>query len=236
MAYPKRTDFEKQTFIAKVFILLKTKGKLVQYNNLDKETDLNKKYESALRYSREMGYKYEGVLGLDEPQTDLAILSAPTDGTEETTELAELSEVPTTKETTEETKESDFTFNSMTAEEVQERIQNHRCNSLYKQKQQNTIKQQKSERRKMLLEKHYEVLDWLQSIDDGIVKGDYFEAKKMIALFNSYAERLQNMLDKVYVERAQKVLKQLAELQTVLGKEGIKKINESIGAYVPITE
>ena len=70
MAYPKRTDFEKQTFIAKVFILLKTKGKLVQYNNLDKETDLNKKYESALRYSREMGYKYEGVLGLDEPQTD----------------------------------------------------------------------------------------------------------------------------------------------------------------------
>ena len=233
MAYPKRTDFEKQTFIAKVFKLLKTKGKLVQYNNLDKETDLNKKYESALRYSREMGYKYEGVLGLDEPQTDLAILSAPTDVTEET---AELSEEPTTEETTEETKESDFTFNSMTAEEVQERIQNHRCNSPYKQKQQNTIKQQKSERRKMHLEKHYEVLDWLQSIDDGIVKGDYFEAKKMIALFNSYAERLQNMLDKVYVERAQKVLKQLAELQTVLGKEGIKKINESIGAYVPIKE
>ena len=233
MAYPKRTDFEKQTFIAKVFILLKTKGKLVQYNNLDKETDLNKKYESALRYSREMGYKYEGVLGLDEPQTDLAILSAPTDVTEET---AELSEEPTTEETTEETKESDFTFNSMTAEEVQERIQNHRCNSPYKQKQQNTIKQQKSERRKMLLEKHYEVLDWLQSIDDGIVKGDYFEAKKMIALLNDYANRLGNLLDKVYVERAQKVLKQLAELQTVLGKEGIKKINESIGAYVPITE
>ena len=219
MAYPKRTDFEKQTFIAKVFILLKTKGKLVQYNNLDKETDLNKKYESALRYSREMGYKYEGVLGLDEPQTDLAILSAPTDGTEETTELAELSEV---------------TFNSMTAEEVQERIQNHRCNSPYKQKQQNTIKQQKSERRKMLLEKHYEVLDWLQSIDDGIVKGDYFEAKKMIALLNDYANRLGNLLDKVYVERAERVLKQLVELQNVLGKEGIKKINEGIGACVAI--
>ena len=231
MAYPKRTDFEKQTFIAKVFILLKTKGKLVQYNNLDKETDLNKKYESALRYSREMGYKYEGVLGLDEPQTDLAILSAPTDVTEET---AELSEEPTTEETTEETKESDFTFNSMTAEEVQERIQNHRCNSPYKQKQQNTIKQQKSERRKMLLEKHYEVLDWLQSIDDGIVKGDYFEAKKMIALLNDYANRLGNLLDKVYVERAERVLKQLVELQNVLGKEGIKKINEGIGACVAI--
>lgn len=231
MAYPKRTDFEKQTFIAKVFILLKTKGKLVQYNNLDKETDLNKKYESALRYSREMGYKYEGVLGLDEPQTDLAILSAPTDVTEET---AELSEEPTTEETTEETKKSDFTFNSMTAEEVQERIQNHRCNSPYKQKQQNTIKQQKSERRKMLLEKHYEVLDWLQSIDDGIVKGDYFEAKKMIALLNDYANRLGNLLDKVYAERAERVLKQLAELQKVLGKEGIMKINEGIGACVAI--
>ena len=115
MAYPKRTEFEKQTFIAKVFILLKTKGKLVQYNNLDKETDLDKKYESALRYSREMGYKYEGVLGLDEPQTDMAILTAPTDGTE-TTELAELSEEPTTEETTEETKESGFKLNSMTAE------------------------------------------------------------------------------------------------------------------------
>lgn len=235
MAYPKRTEFEKKTFIAKVFILLKTKGKLVQYNNLDKETNLDKKYESALRYSREMGYKYEGVLGLDEPQTDMAILTAPTDRTE-TTELAELSEEPTTEEVTEEAKESGFKQNSMTAEEVQERIQNHRCRSPYKQKQQNTIKQLNSERRKMLLENHYDVLDWLQSIDDGIVKGDYFEAKKMIALFNSYAERLQNMLDKVYVERAQKVLKQLAELQTVLGKEGIKKINESIGAYVPITE
>ena len=233
MAYPKRTDFEKQTFIAKVFKLLKTKGKLVQYNNLDKETDLNKKYESALRYSREMGYKYEGVLGLEKPQTDLAILSAPTDVTEET---AELSEEPTTEETTEETKESDFTFNSMTAEEVQERIQNHRCNSPYKQKQQNTIKQQKSERRKMLLEKHYEVLDWLQSIDDGIVKGDYFEAKKMIALLNDYANRLGNLLDKVYVERTEKVLKQLAELESVLGKEEIMRINDSIGAYVPITE
>ena len=235
MAYPKRTEFEKKTFIAKVFILLKTKGKLVQYNNLDKETNLDKKYESALRYSREMGYKYEGVLGLDEPQTDMAILTAPTDRTE-TTELAELSEEPTTEEVTEEAKESGFKQNSMTAEEVQERIQNHRCRSPYKQKQQNTIKQLNSERRKMLLENHYDVLDWLQSIDDGIVKGDYFEAKKMIALFNSYAERLQNMLDKVYVERAQKVLKQLAELQTVLGKEGIKKINESIGAYVPIKE
>lgn len=235
MAYPKRTEFEKKTFIAKVFILLKTKGKLVQYNNLDKETNLDKKYESALRYSREMGYKYEGVLGLDEPQTDMAILTAPTDRTE-TTELAELSEEPTTEEVTEEAKESGFKQNSMTAEEVQERIQNHRCRSPYKQKQQNTIKQLNSERRKMLLENHYDVLDWLQSIDDGIVKGDYFEAKKMIALLNDYANRLGNLLDKVYVERAQKVLKQLAELQTVLGKEGIKKINESIGAYVPITE
>ena len=218
-----------------MFILLKTKGKLVQYNNLDKETNLDKKYESALRYSREMGYKYEGVLGLDEPQTDMAILTAPTDRTE-TTELAELSEEPTTEEVTEEAKESGFKQNSMTAEEVQERIQNHRCRSPYKQKQQNTIKQLNSERRKMLLENHYDVLDWLQSIDDGIVKGDYFEAKKMIALLNDYANRLGNLLDKVYVERAQKVLKQLAELQTVLGKEGIKKINESIGAYVPITE
>ena len=93
-----------------------------------------------------------------------------------------------------------------------------------------------SERKKELFGRYNEILDWLQCIDDGIIKGDVFEARKMIDTLSGYAERLHNLLDKVYVERAQKVLKQLAELQTVLGKEGIKKINESIGAYVPITE
>lgn len=33
MAYPKRTEFEKQAFVAKVFNLLKTNGKLVQYSS-----------------------------------------------------------------------------------------------------------------------------------------------------------------------------------------------------------
>lgn len=88
----------------------------------------------------------------------------------------------------------------------------------------------------MLLEKHYEILDWLQCIDDGIIKGDYIEAKRMIDTLDGYADKLHTLLDKVYVERAEKVLKQLAELESVLGKEEIKKINEGICAYVPITE
>lgn len=229
MAFPKRTEFEKTAFIAKVFNLLKTNGKLVQHNNLAKETDLDKKYQSALRYSREMGYKYEEVLGFDEPRTDMAILSAPTDAAEETAENTEVSEVPTIEGTTPQEA-------TMTAQEVQEHLQNHVSHSPYKRKQQNEIKQKKSERKKMLLEKHYEILDWLQCIDDGIIKGDYIEAKRMIDTLDGYADKLHTLLDKVYVERAEKILKQLAELESVLGKEEIMRINDCIGAYVPITE
>ena len=227
MAYPKREKFEKTAFIAKVFNLLKTNGKLVQHNNLAKETDLDKKYQSALRYSREMGYTFDDVAKA--PNSDLEVLSAPTDGTVETTVETVESANPTTEE-------PEVRVTSMTAEEVQEHIRNHTSSSPYKCKQQNAIKQKKSERKKMLLEKHYEILDWLQCIDDGIIKGDYIEAKRMIDTLDGYADKLHNLLDRVYVDRAEKVLKQLAELESVLGKEEIKKINEGIGAYVPTKE
>lgn len=58
----------------------------------------------------------------------------------------------------------------------------------------------------------------------------------MIDTLSGYADKLNHLLGRVYVERTEKVLKQLAELESVLGKEEIMRINDSIGAYVPITE
>lgn len=216
MAYPKRTEFEKQAFIAKVFNLLKTNGKMVQYNNLEKETNLDKQYESALRYSREMGYKYEGVIGFPKPQIDFDIATA------------------STEETIEETEDSESRVASMTAEEVQEHILNHPSSSRYKQKKQNTIKQLTKARRQELMQKHYEILDWLQCIDDGIIKGDIHQAKKMIDTLDDYAGRLHNLMDSVYVERAKKVYMQLMEIENVLGKQDMERIRKEVEACVPI--
>ena len=227
MPYPKRTEFEKREFIAKVYNLLESNHETKKVNHLNNLLDVEKQYQVAQRYCREMGYTFDDVAKA--PNSDLEVLSAPTDGTVETTVETEESANPTTEE-------SEVRVTSMTAEEVQEHIQNHTSSSPYKRKQQNAIKQKKSERKKMLLEKHYEILDWLQCIDDGIIKGDYIEAKRMIDTLDCYADKLHNLLDRVYVDRAEKVLKQLAELESVLGKEEIKKINEGIGAYVPITE
>lgn len=216
MAYPKRTEFEKTAFVAKVFNLLKTNGKLVQYNNLEKETDLDKRYESAKRYNLEMGYKYEDVMGLTKPRTDFDIATA------------------SSEEATEGTEESDVRVTPMTAQEVQEHIHNQPSKSRYKQKQQDVTKQMKKARKVELMEKHYELLDWLQCIDDGIIKGDIHQAKKIIDTLDDYASRLHNLMDSVYVERAKKVYMQLMEIENVLGKQDMEKIRKEVEACVPI--
>lgn len=236
MAYPKRTELEKREFVAKVYNLLVYKGETKKVNHLDNLLNVDRQYQVAQRYCREMGETFENVSKA--PNSDFEALLAPTEETDNEECFTEHAEVDDTEEeeTTEDTEELDFKLNSMTAHDVQEHIQNHPSRSPYKRKQQDTIKQKKSERRKMLMENHYDILDWLQCIDDGIVKGDYMEAKKMINILEDYAAKLHNLLDKVYVERTEKVLKQLAELQAVLGKEEIMRINDSIGAYVPITE
>jgi len=234
MAYPKRTEFEKREFIAKVYNLLESKGETKKVKHLDSLFEIDKQYQVAQRYCREMGETFDNVSKT--LNSDFESLIAPTEETDENTEEEGFTEDAEEEETTEDTEESDFKLNSMTAEEVREHIQDDTSKNHYKRKWKKEINQKKSERKKMLLEKHYEILDWLQCIDDGIIKGDYIEAKRMIDTLDGYADKLHTLLDKVYVERAEKVLKQLAELESVLGKEEIKKINEGICAYVPITE
>ena len=231
MAYPKRTEFEKREFIAKVYNLLESKGETKKVNHLDSLLDIDKQYQVAQRYCREMGETFDNVTKA--PNSDFESLIA---STEETDDEEDYTEDAENEETTEDTEESDFKVNSMTADDEQEHIQDDDSKGRYKRKWKKEINKKKSERKNELFGRYNEILDWLQCIDDGIIKGDVFEARKMIDTLDGYAERLHNLLDKVYVERTEKVLKQLAELESVLGKEEIMRINDSIGAYVPIKE
>ena len=216
MAYPKTTTAQKEAFIAKVSIKLESLNLMDKLIHLEGVMNLEKQYILAQRYDREMRKaESEGTLS-PQPSSDFDIAAASDD------------------EITEETEESEYSVTSMTAEEVQECIHNHPSKSRYKQKQQNTIKKQSRERRKELLERHYEILDWLQCIDDGIVKGDIHEAKKMIDTLDSYADRLHHLLDTVYVDRAKKVYMQLMEIESVLGKEDMEKIRKEVEGCVPI--
>lgn len=231
MPYPKRTEFEKREFIAKVYNLLESKGETKKVKHLDSLIEIEKQYQVAQRYCREMGETFENVSKA--PNSDFESLIAPTEETDDEEGFTEDAE---NEETTEDTEESDFKVNSMTADDEQEHIQDDTSRGHYKRKWKKEINKKKSERKNELFGRYNEILDWLQCIDDGIIKGDVFEARKMIDTLDGYADRLNHLLDKVYVERTEKVLKQLAELQAVLGKEEIMRINDSIGAYVPITE
>lgn len=223
MAYPKRTEFEKREFIAKVYNLLESKGETKKVKHLDNLVEIDKQYQVAQRYCREMGETFENVA--QTPNSEFEALIAPT---EETDEEEDSTKDVEEGETTEETEETDFKLNSMTTKDAHE---NTRIRKWKKE-----INQKKSERKKELFGRYNEILECLQDIDDGIYRGDYNQAKRMIKTLDDYADRLNHLLDKVYVERTEKVLKQLAELQSVLGKEEIMRINDSIGAYVPITE
>lgn len=231
MPYPKRTEFEKREFIAKVYNLLESKGETKKVKHLDSLFEIDKQYQVAQRYCREMGETFDNVSKT--PNSDFESLIAPTEETDDYTEEEGFTEDAEKEETTEDTEESDFKLNSMTAHDVQE----HLHNSRYKRsKQVNPLKQKKKERKRELFGRYNEIVECLQDIDDGIYRGDYNQAKRMIKTLEDYADRLHNLLDRVYVERTEKVLKQLAELESVLGKEEIMRINDSIGAYVPITE
>ena len=227
MAYPKRTENEKREFIAKVLNLLDSKGETRKYSHLENIFDLEKQYQVAQRYVREMGLSFDEVSKA--PNSDFEIAAASEDDyIEESEEKGDFTEETEEDEDAEDTEDSDFTLNSMTAEEVQEHLQNHASRSPYKRKQQNTIKQRKRERKKELFGRYNEILECLQDIDEGVFRGDYAQAKRMIGILDDYADRLHNLLDRVYVERAEKILKQLAELESVLGHEEIQKIREGI--------
>ncbi len=116
MAYPKRTEFEKREFIAKVYNLLESKGETKKVKHLDSLFEIDKQYQVAQRYCREMGETFDNVSKT--LNSDFESLIAPTEETDENTEEEGFTEDAEEEETTEDTEESDFKLNSMTAEEV----------------------------------------------------------------------------------------------------------------------
>lgn len=219
MAYPKRNDFEKTAFIAKVFNLLRTYGKDVQYKNLEKKTDLDDKYETAKRLSREMGYEYKDVMGYSTPRTDFDCATAPI---EEVTEDTEKSDV-----------ESGIEVSDMTAEEVQEHIQNHPSRSSYKNKQQNTIKQAKKERKKLLYERYSDILEFLQNTDDSIITNDVAKERRMINIVLDYADRREEQLKTKFRDRAITLLVQYYQVTATMQSEEIKDIEREVSQMAP---
>ena len=232
MAYPKRTENEKREFIAKVLNLLDSKGETRKYSFLENTFDLEKQYQLAQRYVREMGLSFDEVSKA--PNSDFEIAAASEDDyIEESEDEGVFTEETEDDENAEETEDSDFTLNSMTAEEVQEHLQNHASRSPYKRKQQNTIKQRKSQRRKELLEKHYEILDWLQCIDDRIVKGTATEARQMVNRLNDYADRLDALIKDRFYDRAVSLLKQFKEITASMDAYEVAEIKRRVEELAP---
>lgn len=232
MAYPKRTENEKREFIAKVLNLLDSKGETRKYSFLENTFDLEKQYQLAQRYVREMGLSFNKVAKT--PNSDFEIAAASEeDIIEESEDEGGFTEETEDDEDAEETEDSDFTLNSMTAEEVQEHLQNHASRSPYKRKQQNTIKQRKSQRRKELLEKHYEILDWLQCIDDRIVKGTATEARQMVNRLNDYADRLDALIKDRFYDRAVSLLKQFKEITASMDAYEVAEIKRRVEELAP---
>ena len=232
MAFPKRKENEKREFIAKVFNLLDSKGETRKYSFLENTFDLEKQYQLAQRYVREMGLSFDEVSKA--PNSDFEIAAASEDDyIEESEDEGVFTEETEDDENAEETEDSDFTLNSMTAEEVQEHLQNHASRSPYKRKQQNTIKQRKSQRRKELLEKHYEILDWLQCIDDRIVKGTATEARQMVNRLNDYADRLDALIKDRFYDRAVSLLKQFKEITASMDAYEVAEIKRRVEELAP---
>ena len=232
MAFPKRKENEKREFIAKVLNLLDSKGETRKYSYLENTFELEKQYQLAQRYVREMGLSFDEVAKA--PNSDFEIAAASEeDYIEESEEKGDSTEETERNEDAEETEDSDFTLNSMTAEEVQEHLQNHASRSPYKRKQQNTIKQRKSQRRKELLEKHYEILDWLQFIDDRIVKGTATEARQMVNRLNDYADRLDALIKDRFYDRAVSLLKQFKEITASMDAYEVAEIKRRVEELAP---
>ena len=77
MAFPKRKENEKREFIAKVFNLLDSKGETKKYSHLENVFELEKQYQVAQRYVREMGLTFDKVSKA--PNSDFEIAAASED-------------------------------------------------------------------------------------------------------------------------------------------------------------
>ena len=197
MAYPKTTDETKMKFIADVINQLEERGEQKKSECLRKHTNLQKQYEAAQRYSREM-IAYDNDETLSQPLSDINIEIHDTD-----------------------TALQNYRETHPTQGNAQLPMQQATYSKPSKSK---TIKQLSKERRKELMEKHYELLDWIQCIDDGIVKGSPTEARRMVNKFNDYADRLDALIKEKYVNRAENLLAQFFEITASMQKEEVEEI------------
>jgi len=106
--------------------------------------------------------------------------------------------------------------------------------SPYKNKQQSTVRKLTKERRKMLMEKHVDLLDWIQCVDDGIVKGNLDEAQRVIKMLDDYADRLQQLLSEKYFNRARTLLLQLKEIEKVIQTDEMDRIRQEVDSYATV--
>lgn len=204
MAYPKTTDETKMKFIADVINQLEERGEQKKLECLRKHTKLQKQYEAAQRYSREMT-AYDNDETPSQPLSDINIEIHDTD-----------------------TALQNYRETHPTQGNAQLPMQQATHSKPSKPK---TIKQLSKERRKELMEKHYELLDWIQCIDDGIVKGNLDEAQRIIGVLDDYADRLQNLLSEKYFNRARTLLLQLKEIEKVIQTDEMDRIRQEVNSY-----
>ena len=206
MAYPKRTEIEKQTLVAKVLLLLKKKGMEKEYQYLESLTDLEKRYNAAKTYNRNMGYTFEDTMYPSEPQNDFDIVTASTENADVT---------------------------SLKTQQAHEHMGCPMSKSPYKRSSVATANKLSKERRKMLMEKHVELLDWIQCVDDGIVKDNVNEARRMVNLLNDYADKLDALIREKFHNRAVTLWKQFQEITASMQDEEIEEIKREVKELAP---
>jgi hypothetical protein len=208
MAYPKRTETEKQTLVAKVLLLLKSKGMEKEYQRLEAIVDLDGRYNSAMTYNRNMGYTFEDTMYSSQPQNDFDIVTASTEN-------------------------ADADVTSLKTQQAHEHMRCPMSKSPYKRSSVATANKLSKERRKMLMEKHVELLDWIQCVDDGIVKDNVNEARRMVNLLNDYADKLDALIREKFHNRAVTLWKQFQEITASMQDEEIEEIKREVKELAP---
>lgn len=208
MAYPKRTETDKQTFVAKVLLLLKEKGKDKEYQYLESLTYLEKRYNAAMTYNRNMGYTFEDTMYSTQPQSDFDIVTASTE-------------------------DVDADVTSSKTQQAHEHMSCPMPKSPYRRSSVATANKLSKERRKMLMEKHVELLDWIQCVDDGIVKDNVNEARRMVNLLNDYADKLDALIREKFHNRAVNLWKQFQEITASMQSEEIEEIKREVEELAP---
>lgn len=85
----------------------------------------------------------------------------------------------------------------------------------------------------MLMEKHVEVLDWIKCIDDGIVKNNIDEARRMVNVLNDYADKLDALIKEKFYGRAANLWRQFIEITASMQDDEVEKIKKEVEALAP---